>query len=100
MRTAPNHRAIQKCNAMQSNARRIIRLLLASSIFWVAMAATVWAAPNDYVFAKIAIGGETAPGTGGAKHANDFFSVALNDLGEVAYLDNLTDGAASWGGFL
>jgi hypothetical protein len=58
------------------------------------------AAANGYTLEKVAIAGDNVPGTGGAHHANSFFSVVLNELSEVAFLNDLTGGVPSWGLFL
>ena len=74
-----------------------ILLVLAASL---ALAAPSPALASAYTVTKIAIGGEVAPDTGGALHDNSFFSVVLNQAGEVAFSNELTGGVPGWGLFL
>jgi hypothetical protein len=66
---------------MASDRRRTVQHLCGSLALTFVFSATAEALARDYSFQKIAIAGEVAPGTGGARHASGFFSVALNDLG-------------------
>jgi hypothetical protein len=83
--------------------RQSQRAIQISVLAWVV--ALVLAAPQavhagQYAISKIAIAGEVAPGAGGKLYGNSFFSVALNDAGEVAFFNDLTGSFPSWGAFL
>jgi len=85
---------------MTRGARRVIQI---SAIAWLAtlgVTAPQTSRAGAYGISKVALAGEVAPGTGGAVHANGFFSVALNDAGEVAFLNDLSGGVPTWGAFL
>jgi hypothetical protein len=66
----------------------------------LALAVPCSVAASGHTISKIALGGDVAPGTGGALHGDSFFSVALNDAGEAAFLNDLTGGPPGWGAFL
>lgn len=85
---------------MTRGTRRLIQISATACVAVFALAAPGASRAGPYAIAKIAVAGEVAPGTGGAAYANGFFSVALNDVGEVAFLDDLTGGVPTWGAFL
>lgn len=78
----------------------VIRPLLLWLAAGFAFATPSPATATGYTLEKVALAGDNVPGTGGAHHANSFFSVALNELGEVAFVNDLTGGVPSWGLFL
>jgi hypothetical protein len=85
---------------MAKHIRRAIQSLLLVLVASLALGAPSPALASGHTVTKIAIGGEVAPDTGGALHDNSFFSVVLNQAGEVAFANGLTGGVPGWGVFL
>jgi hypothetical protein len=76
------------------------RSLAAAAAFALHLLAAPGLASAQYGYGAIALGGEAAPGTGGASYVNGFQDVAVNAAGRVAFLAELSGGTASWGAFL
>jgi hypothetical protein len=85
---------------MAKHTRGSIQSILLALSVGLLLAPPSPASASGHTVTKIAIAGEVAPDTGGALHDNSFFSVVLNDEGEVAFLNDLTGGGPGWGLFL